>query len=270
MRTKIAMLLLGLASSGFCSSQACAQVISGKVVSDRGESIKGVEVYGTKLRCCPAAVKSTTTKADGTFSFSEPGVVLHFRRSGLQPLSLVIGKNVPLAVVMKNQQPTLWTISACGPKDPLRFGQTFLFLRPTEESLAGGHDIDYTRFGVKRPGGASLDSWFGPTAADVDASEDFYLKSESFSERFVEVSGFGLVGIDARGKSKDGRHWRWVGLHYAFGKDRKSLIGSVWHWPRMVATDMIRYDNATDNEANEFNKIVDSVCLRPIPIAWSR
>jgi hypothetical protein len=72
------------------------------------------------------------------------------------------------------------------------------------------------------------------------------LKSESFSERFVEVSGFGLVGIDARGTSKDGRHWRWLGLQYAFGEGGKSLVGSFMHWPRMTATDMIRYDNATD------------------------
>ncbi len=187
---------------------------------------------------------------------------MHFRRSGLQPFSLIVGNDRPVTVVMKSQQPTVWSIPACGPKEPRRFGQTFLFLRRAGEPLARGQDVDYTRFGAKGRDGGWLDAWFGPTAASVDASEEFYLKSESFSERFVEVSGFGLVGIDARGSSRDGRRWRWVGLQYAFGEGGKSLVGSFRHWPRMTATDMIRYDNATDAEANEFNKIIDSVCLK--------
>jgi len=262
MRLNIAVLSLGFALATFCCGQAIAQVTSGKVVSESGGPIKGVEVYGTKWTCCPATVKSTTTKPDGTFSLREAGPVLHFRRSGLQPFSLVNGKHRPLTVVMKSQQPTVWAIPACGPQESLRFGQTFLFLRPAGEPLAKDRDVDYTRFGVKGREGGWLDSWFGPTAGSIDASEELYVKSESFSERFVEVSGFGLVGIDARGISKNGRHWRWVGLQYAIGEDGKSLVGTVWHWPRMGATDMIRYDNVTGDEANEFNKIIDSVCLK--------
>ncbi len=262
MRPKIVVLLLGLASANFCCGRAVAQVASGKVVSESGGPVEGVEVYGTKTTCCPATVKSTTTKPDGTFSLGEPGAVLHFRRIGLQPFSLAIARDMPITVVMKSQQPTIWAIPACGPKEPLRFGQTFLFLRPTGEPLGEGQDIDYTRFGVKGRDGGRLDSWFGPTAASVDASEELYVKSESFSERFIEMPGFGLVGIDSRGISKNGRRWRWVGLQYASGENGKSLVGTLWHWPRMIATDMIRYENATVDEAREFDHIIDSVCLK--------
>jgi hypothetical protein len=188
--------------------------------------------------------------------------VLHFRSSGLEPFSIVPGKGTPLTVTMKRQEPTLWAIPKCGPHEQVRFGQTFLFQRPPGESLAKAQDIDYTRFGVKGKDGGLLDSWFGPTAAEVDASEDFYLNSKSFSERFVDVPGYGIVGIDSRGVSKDGRHWRWVGLKYAMVEGGKSLMGTYWHWPRMGATDMIRYDSATDSEAKEFDLIIDSACLK--------
>ena len=172
MRLNIAVLVLGLALAKFCCGQAVGQVARGKVVSERGEPIEGVEVYGTKMKCCPATVKSTTTRPDGTFHLIEPGAVLHFRRSGLEPFSLVNEKEMPLRVVMKSQQPTVWVIPACGPKEPTRFGQTFLFLRPTEEPLTEGHDVDYTRFGLRGRQGGLLDSWFGPTAGSVDASEE--------------------------------------------------------------------------------------------------
>jgi hypothetical protein len=259
-RLNIAVLLLGFASANFCFGQSLAQVARGKVVSESGKPVEGVEVYGTKWTCCPVTVKSTKTKLDGTFSLTEPGAVLHFRRSGLEPLSLVIKKGMPHTVVLHSQQSTVWVIPACGPQEPTRFGQSFLFLRPTGESLAEGHDVDYTRFGVKGSQGNWLDAWFGPTAGSVDASEELYVKSESFSERFVEVSGFGLVGIDARGTFKNGKHWRWVGLNYARGVDRKSLVGTKWHWSRMGATDMIRYQDVIVDETMGFDRIINSVC----------
>jgi hypothetical protein len=133
-----------------------------------------------------------------------------------------------------------------------------LFLHSTRESLANAGDVDYSRFGVKGQDGAWLDSWFGPTAASIDASEDLCVKSESFLERFVEVSGFGIVGIVAQGILKNGK--RWLGLNFAPGEG-KSLLGTDWRWPRTIATEMIRYENATDTGANEFNKILDSVDL---------
>jgi hypothetical protein len=262
MRSRIAGIFLGIALAATCWGHAPVRVESGIVVSESGTPLPAVEVYGTKWTCCPATVKSTMTGPGGKFSLVEPGPVLHFRRSGLQPFSLVIGKDRLLRVVMKNQQPTIWSIPTCGSKEPLRFGQTFLFLRQAGEPLAKGQDDDYTRFEVKGRDGGGLDSWFGPTASTVDASEEFFVESESFSERFVEVSGFGLVGIDAQGLSTSGKHWRWLGLQYAIDQSGKSLVGPVWHWPRMTATDMIRYDNATDAEATEFNKIIDSACLQ--------
>jgi hypothetical protein len=260
MRLKIAAVILGFGSATFCSGQALAQVARGKVVSESGKPIEGVEIYGTKWKCCPATVKSMTTKRDGIFTLTEPGAVLHFRRSGLEPFSLVMNRGMPHTVVLHTQQSTAWVIPACGPQEPMRFGQTFVFLRPTGEPLAEGHDVDYTRFGVKGRHGDWLDSWFGGTAASVDASEELYAKSESFSERFVEVAGFGLVGIDAKGKYRNGKRWRWVGLISANGADGKSLAGTRWHWSRMGATDMIRYQDATVDEASDFDQIIDSVC----------
>jgi hypothetical protein len=145
MRLNISVLVLGLAVANSCCGQAFGQVARGKVVSESGKPIEGVEVYGTKWKCCPATVKSMTTKADGTFSLTEPGAVLHFRRSGLEPFTLAHVKAMPLRVVMKSQQPTAWVIPACGPQEPTRFGQTFLFLRPTEKPLAEGHDVNGVR-----------------------------------------------------------------------------------------------------------------------------
>jgi hypothetical protein len=260
MRSIIAALSLVVALAATCWGHAPTQIESGKVVSESGAPLSTVEVYGTKWNCCPAIVKSTMTKADGTFSLIEPGAVLHFRRSDLEPFSLVIGNDRSHTVVMRSQQLTVWAIPACGPKESLRFGQTFLFVRPAWEALAKGQDVDYTRFMAKGHNGGWLDSWFGPTASSVDASEELYALSKSFSERFVEVSGVGLVGIDARGILKNGKHWRWVGLSDAIGADGKSLLGTKLHWPRMGATDMIRYQDATVDEASDFDQIIDSVC----------
>jgi hypothetical protein len=263
MKTNTALLFLTFASMIFCCVGAAGQTVNGKVVSKSGEPVPGVAVYGSKETCCPATVKSTITSVDGAFSLTKPGLVLHFRRTGFQPSTLRLYKNTPLTMVMRADEASTWAIPVCSATEPLRFGQTFLFLRSTGESLAKGGDIDYSRFGVKGQDGALLDSWFGPTAASMDASEDLYVKSESFSERFVEVSGFGIVGIDAQGTLKNGRRWRWLGLNFSPGEGRKSLLGTAWRWPRTIATDMIRYQDATNSEASEFNKILGSVCLKP-------
>jgi hypothetical protein len=264
MKPTIAILLIAIASASPCWGQVSAAVVSGKVISESGNPIEDVDVYGTKTTCCPATVSSTKTNPNGTFNLDGAGAVLHFRRNGLQPVSLIVEKDMLPTVVMKNQEPTAWAIPVCGPKEPPRFGQTFLFLRPAGQPLARGQDIDYTRFGAKGHDRGWLDSWFGATASSVDASEEFFLKSVSFSERFVEVPGFGLVGIDARGISKDGKHWRWVGLRYALGEGHKSLMGTdpYWRWPRQGATDMVRYDNASEEEATQFDKTIDSACVR--------
>lgn len=257
------VILLGLALAAFCWGQATPQVAQGRVVSEKGVPLQGVEVYGTKDTCCPAAVKSTTTKADGSFSLRNAGAVLHFRQNGLEPFSVAAREKMPIKVVLKDQGPTLWAIPICGPERQSRFGWTFQFQRPAGKPLAEGHDVDYTRFALKGKDGGWLDAWFGETAGSVDPEEKLYLESKSFSERFVNVPSFGIVGIDTRGVSTNGRHWRWVGLNYAPGTDGKTLLGRhpSWHWPLLMATHMIRYENATESEASEFDKIVDSVCL---------
>jgi hypothetical protein len=258
------MLFFALFLALRCLGQGVPEVVQGKVVSEKGAPLPGVEVYGTKWSCCPVTVKSTTTKGDGTFSLGNPGVVVHFRRLGLEPFSIVNAKAMPLAVVMKDQQSTIWELKRCGPERQSRFDGEFLFQRPAGAPLSTGRDVDYIRFGMKGSDGGWLDSWFGSMAGDVDASEEIYVKSKSFSERFVDVPNFGIVGIDARGLSTNGRHWRWLGLNYAPGVDNgKSLLGRhpAWHWPRMIANNMIRYENTTESEARDFDAVIDSVCL---------
>jgi hypothetical protein len=264
MNQNAVMLFFGLFLALRCLGQGVPVEVHGKVVSEKGAPLPGVEVYGTKWTCCPATVKSTTTKGDGTFSLRNPGAVVHFRRLGLEPFSMVNEKAMPPALVMKDQQSTIWELKRCGPESHSRFGEEFLFQRPAGASLLKGGDVDYTRFGMKGSDGGWLDSWFGSTAGEVDASEELYLKSKSFSERFVDVPNFGIVGIDARGVSANGRHWRWLGLDYAPGIDNgKSLLGRhpARHWPRMEATNMIRYEDATEREARDFDDVIDSVCL---------
>jgi hypothetical protein len=160
---------------------------------------------------------------------------------------------------MKDQQSTLWELRVCGLENQSRFGWEFQFQRPAGTSLANSRDADYVRFGTEGKDGEWLDSWFGATAASVDASEKLYLESKLFSERFVALPDFGIVGIDSRGVSTNGRHWRWLGLNYAREVNNgKSLLGRhpEWRWPLMIATHMIHYENATDTEASELRKYI--------------
>jgi len=249
--------LLWLAWTPLCPGQTSTQVVRGKVVSEDGVSISGVEVYGRTR----AAL--TTTKAHGEFTLRNPGPVLHFRRVGLAPSSVVNVTDKPLTVVMTNQRTSLWPLEDCRPDDSSRFGGNFRFQRPSGVTLQRSHDIDFVRLYLKGLNGGWLDAWFGSQAGSIDADDELYLKSKSFCERFVEVAKFGIVGIDARGVFTNGRFWRWLGLNYAVGFDGKSLLGRhpAWHWRQIAGTHMLRYEDATESEGHDFDKVIDSVCV---------
>jgi len=151
-------------------------------------------------------------------------------------------------------------IPACTNSHEPRFGWELRFRPSPQHPIRETRDVDYEAYGFRTKSGATLESWFGPTAAEVDASEERFVKSTTFFERFVTDPNGHVIGIDARGIYRNGKRWRWFGVLPGSVDLAVSALDNHPTWPRLIATNAIGYDEATDREIREFESILDSVC----------
>jgi hypothetical protein len=240
---------------------ASAQSISGSVLDSAGKPLADVEVYGIRESCCPSSVPWTSTGANGKYALKNAGSVIHFRRIDLKPLSLrTEGAHTLNAIMKPNESPM--TILACEEHGTGRFGNFLRFKPSPTHGIHSGRDVDYESYGFRVEDGGALESWFGPTAANIDAFKERYIHSKKFSERAVFVPTLGVVGIDASGTYFNGRRWRWVGTDPYIPKAAASTDKPAFTWHLSISTNGVGYDNASVDDQKEFDTVIDSACAR--------
>jgi hypothetical protein len=240
---------------------ASPQLISGAVLDSEGKPLAGVEVYGIRESCCPSSVPWTSTGANGKYVLKNAGSILHFRRIDLKPLSLrTEGARTLNATMKPNESPMI--VPACEEHGIGRFGD-FLRFKPSPKRLTQSiRDVDYESYRFRAEDGGSLESWFGPTAANIDAFKERYIKSREFSERAVFVPTLAVIGIDASGTYFNGRRWRWIGTDPHIPKAAASTEKPPFTWHLSISTNGIGYNNASVDDQKEFDTVIDSACVR--------
>lgn len=244
---------------------ASAPVVIGKVTTADGQPLPRVKVYGSDTYRVPKA--EIRTNRSGFFRLVDPGPVLYFRHPGYGPVSIVVGeKSAGLKVVMEESAKTNWAIPVCsGEKEEgSRVGYRFKFLLPEGATVGKSKDIDYTRYVVSYGNPEHvLVIWFGGNAVGFEAREKTLVNSVSFSERYVELSGFGAVGIDSQGGLPTGNRWRSIGCSEdAFAGEGKSFMEKeiFWDFPRQSGA-LAEFEDVSPQEAAYFNQIINSVCV---------
>jgi hypothetical protein len=225
------------------------QPMNGTVTTRDGQGLAGANVWGSAT-CCPSKSESATTDKDGHFHLERPGTVVHISKEGFQPRTFVVEPgNAEARSIMEPAADNL-ALPSC--KEPTRGtspiasgtpGVRYAVPKHDAEVIFGKFDVDYVRHLVKpKQGGSALEIWFGVYAMSPEPEDGFFIDSEQFSQRNVMVAGIGLVGIDSRGQLRSGRRWRQTTI--------AGTGGSVYRY-------------ATPEEAQLFDRIVDSACWQP-------
>jgi hypothetical protein len=220
-----------------------------------------VEVFGTQESCCPASVPWTITGANGKYVLKNAGPIIHLRRIDLRPMSLqIVGTRALITTMAPSKSPLI--IPMCERQTGSQFGGFLRFTPSPAHRIQSARDVDYDSYGFQSADGGSLESWFGPTAANVDTFKDRYVRSKQFAERAIFVPSLGVIGIDASGTYLDGRRWRWVGTDPEIPKAASSFEHPAFRWHLSVATNGIGYDNASAEDQKVFDAVIDSACTR--------
>jgi hypothetical protein len=225
--------------------------ITGVVVTQDGRPIAGVQVWGSAWKqCCPVEYEHMASGQDGTFQLSHSVPIIYFTKDGLQPVTVVTRRLTNFHVTMQvatNSMILRPCIPATGGQRQIpsgKYGLHFTVVKREVKILGGKPDVDYVKYVIKSKEKNSkswLELWFGPYAMPGEPDEDQFLHSADFSQRNVTFPDGAPIGIDTSGHMSDGTSWRQMG----------GVLGSG-----------ARYI-ASANEANLFDKIINSACLTP-------
>jgi hypothetical protein len=241
-----------------------AQIAGTVTSSTTGEPLSKVLVMGEGLNW-------TETDAAGQYSLrpakfrgrnARPEIPVSFRREGYRPLTrIALGENARINVALEDGRATEWAVPSCREltRSALLCGEG---LKARPRSSIGGEmrfwlpcganqpeaysDVDYggsTVQFVSGKGNFQMQTMAGPTASSGHPYAEEYLNSQSFTERAIKVRDRTADGLDARGRSKDGTYWRWVGP---------------------LLAEFATYRGADAAAAKYFNAILDSACFQPM------
>jgi hypothetical protein len=228
-----------------------SSAISGTVRTKSGQPVAGVLVYGSmSTTCCPFKREQTTTNSEGYFRLEQPGRVVHFSQSGLQPKTIVLGEQLSEIQVAMDSATNSLVMPIC--EEPAsghkrigwgNYGLQFSVSTHEAKILGGKPVADYVRYAIKPRGSkAYLELWFGVYATESDADDDQFIDSVEFAERNVVFSDGSIVGKDSSGRLRNGRSWR----HAA-----------------VLGQGAAIYRDATQEDAKVFDQIISSICNVP-------
>lgn len=248
-RVFLLLILLAVVSSALAQTEL---PIRGVVVSKDSQPLAGVTVAGSIWKqCCPYQRDIVSTNEKGEFLLPHSGAVIHFLKERMRPLTLVVQPGTtPLHIVLTPTENDL-PVPPCSQPQPRhkligsgKYGLHFSVPKNEVKILDGKADTDYVRYVIKPKNGDSfLALWFGPYAIPSEPEDEQFINSSSFSQRnLVAVNGGGL-GADTWGQSKNGLSWRHTGTMGS---------GAV-------------YQDATKEEAQLFDQIINSICTVPYP-----
>jgi hypothetical protein len=209
--------------------------LTGIVKSTSGQPLVGVRIY------CRADME-TTTNEKGQFRLYDRGRVIFLQHNGYRPVVLVSeGLKNEIEIVMEEAKQTEWLIPPCGQElggRQLRIARLRL-QHPSGAQVKKGRDIDYEDFSIAYGQGNDqqyLYAIWGPMASHGFPPDSWISASVGFTSRSWRFGE--AVGMDVRGRSKEGKFWRYFGT-YGIG---------------------LSYKEASKEAADYFDRIMDSAC----------
>jgi len=219
------------------SSNASLWHLTGRVVSENGKPLSGVSVG-------PGAV----TNADGYYLLELPAPGLHnyrvrFSLPGFHPMTKAADpKTHQLDAVLQSGDNT-WTPPRCLSNEKSKvLGSSIKISIPdnaTVKEITHDDYIYYEIFLGKEESGPRMSFWDGLLVGFPWPRKEQLQSSSFINERTMTC----VFGMDYRGKDKDGSNWRVTG----------------------VLGEFIEYSKASDQAAEFFDTIIDSLCCNAPP-----
>ena len=186
--------------------------VRGTLLGPDGKPIKGFEVIDDILGGSPPERQQMVTNGQGQFNFSISGQLVRFENPMYRPVALAVEPGgAHVLVRLENSKSSDWFIPQCGaemnPAD--RIGFSVLFPIPsTMESSPSNTDNSHTYFIFPRGEEPTSAEFFVSTSTDQTAETTDAVGSDWSEQRWIKESTGTVIGIDARGRQKNGVHWR--------------------------------------------------------------
>jgi hypothetical protein len=143
-----------------------------------------------------------------------------------------------------------WSVPVCRNKETLKRGkgkrirtETFQFRVPNDLMIRKVQSADYVEYVIFEKGAGKvkaqsdhLDVWYGPTSVTSGPPQELTRSASTLVERTWICDK--LKGTDTSGVSVDGVRWRWISLP----------LGQA------------RYETISEELAERFNLVIDSMC----------
>ena len=234
MRDLGVLTLLGAFGSRIPGQQSHADVC-GVVVDDQGAGIEGAQVVASGVGFNGWA----STNPGGTFCLKTAGLFINVRHTGFSPiLERITAAGMPIRLRLVKANASVRAMPDCRSRPNSGRGWIGGGLRINPQGryrgpVNGEHDTHW----YVRKGNQSLHVVDGYAWHAGLPLENLLSESQS-----IDVHGweFGkIVGLDLSGRYQTGRRWRWIGAPVAAA---------------------ISYEDATPDEAEYFDRILESVC----------
>lgn len=191
--------------------------VHGVVLGIDGRPVEGFTVIDDVLGGSPPVRQTTVTDKQGKFAFSNSGQQLRLKSPDYRPLALTVETGGPeIRVRLEAATQSDWVIRACKEDHSGRqVGFSVLFALPRAMESEPFKDKDIQSIFVYPHGGSApaaeliISRILDATTEEVD-SLDF----QWFEERWIKDDAGKVVGIDARGRLRDG-HYRRTALFFA-------------------------------------------------------
>ncbi len=212
-----------------------SNTLTGVITSPTGEPLPGVTVRAAQTYC--------ETDEKGRFRIQLPSdsikfcCVLQFKKKGYRTLTKVVDPASGTLDIMLQPGEQKWVPPDWNPSDSRRVGAQMRFLVPKGAKVKRGRDVDYWTIAVGFGSGKNRE-WMeiggGPTwSSGLPIVSDMTSLIE-VSERDMVC---GIYGIDIRGRTRNGKRWRFAGT-----------------WGETVT-----YRDASEQAARFFDSIIDGM-----------
>jgi hypothetical protein len=221
-------------------AQSIRGEVSGRVIDESANGIGGVLIVASGAGFNAWA----TTGDDGSFRLEAAGAFISARHARFKSQMIKVSDLAePIRISLIHADETAWRLPRCSSLPNI--GKAW---------IGGGMRVNPGRKGLKGPVYGEHDShWHLKFGNDTLHIVDGYawhsglpLESTLTASQGINVRDWvfdDIVGLDLSGQTKEGTRWRWVGAPVA---------------------DAIEYNNATQESADYFDRIIESICFPSI------
>ena len=181
-----------------------------------GKPAQGITIISDVLGGFPPQSQEARTNDRGEFAFSNSGPLVRVENPGFRPVALpVTPGGTPIRITLENSQQSDWIVPACEQgKSVTRIGFGALFVLPPTMESEIVDTRSWTSYLVFPSGSSGPEAVFFISKAGVHGVDRRRIVDSSRSEhRWIKDSRGTVLGIDSRGQSVDGAHWR--GTYFA-------------------------------------------------------